>query len=221
MERAYLEELLGEGLSLAEIGRRVGRHEATVAYWLKKYGLRPVHREPRMRREGPSSASSSSALVDAPASRSRRSRVRRRGARARCAIGSMRYGLRRTQRPVAAAPRALLRRRGTRFGRDDAAPDHGTDRIRARPARHFRCKRCRAEAVTRRRRRVKRMLVAEAGGACCVCGYRPQPRSRFTSTTWIRRASGIELNARGAGVAIERAACGGAQVRAAVRQLPC
>ena len=43
MERAYLEELLGQGLSLAEIGRRVGRHEATVAYWLRKHGLRPAH----------------------------------------------------------------------------------------------------------------------------------------------------------------------------------
>src|ERR1700731_1862889 len=39
MDRAALESMLGEGLSLAEIGRRVGRHEATVSYWLKKYGL--------------------------------------------------------------------------------------------------------------------------------------------------------------------------------------
>jgi transposase-like protein len=35
----------------------------------------------------------------------------------------------------------------------------------------FRCMRCRAEAVLRRRRRVKAILVEEAGGACRLCGY--------------------------------------------------
>ena len=34
-----------------------------------------------------------------------------------------------------------------------------------------RCKRCRAEAVARRRRKVKRILVEEAGGRCALCGY--------------------------------------------------
>jgi transposase len=45
MDRASLEVLLGQGLSLAEIGRRYGRHESTVAYWLEKHGLDAVHRE--------------------------------------------------------------------------------------------------------------------------------------------------------------------------------
>jgi IS30 family transposase len=45
MERASLEEFLNQGLSLAEIGTRVGRHEATVSYWLKKHGLKAVNRE--------------------------------------------------------------------------------------------------------------------------------------------------------------------------------
>ena len=35
----------------------------------------------------------------------------------------------------------------------------------------YRCKRCRAEAVARRRRRVKELLVKEAGGRCLLCGY--------------------------------------------------
>lgn len=34
-----------------------------------------------------------------------------------------------------------------------------------------RCVRCRSEAVTRWRRRVKEELVAEAGGCCVLCGY--------------------------------------------------
>jgi hypothetical protein len=35
----------------------------------------------------------------------------------------------------------------------------------------YRCRRCTAEAVTRRHRRVRAQLVQEAGGKCAVCGY--------------------------------------------------
>ncbi len=34
-----------------------------------------------------------------------------------------------------------------------------------------RCLRCHSEAVTRRRRKVKQILVDQAGGACVLCGY--------------------------------------------------
>jgi hypothetical protein len=34
-----------------------------------------------------------------------------------------------------------------------------------------RCNRCLGEAVTRRRRKVKQILVAEHGGICKLCGY--------------------------------------------------
>lgn len=40
----------------------------------------------------------------------------------------------------------------------------GTDR-------RGRCKRCRSEAVAHRRRKVKAILVKEAGGRCQLCGY--------------------------------------------------
>lgn len=35
----------------------------------------------------------------------------------------------------------------------------------------WRCKRCIAEAVTRRHQALRRQLVEEAGGACVLCGY--------------------------------------------------
>ncbi len=35
----------------------------------------------------------------------------------------------------------------------------------------YRCKRCRSEHVSARRRRVKQVLVEEAGGGCALCGY--------------------------------------------------
>lgn len=41
--------------------------------------------------------------------------------------------------------------------------------------RRLRCSKCSAEAVARRRRKVKELLVAEAGGACAVCGYSRHP----------------------------------------------
>ena len=42
--------------------------------------------------------------------------------------------------------------------------------VRVGAAGHYRCARCNTEAVSDRRRRVKEILVAEAGGRCVVCG---------------------------------------------------
>jgi IS30 family transposase len=52
MDRASLEQLLGRGLSLAEIGRRFDRHEATVGYWVKKHGLEAANRDKHTARGG-------------------------------------------------------------------------------------------------------------------------------------------------------------------------
>jgi hypothetical protein len=48
---------------------------------------------------------------------------------------------------------------------------HGSTRYVLQAHGGHRCKRCRADAVARRRRRVKELLVGEAGGRCVVCGY--------------------------------------------------
>ena len=55
-----------------------------------------------------------------------------------------------------AGERVCARHGLVRFVRDS----HGT-----------RCSKCRSEQVARRRRRVKRILVREAGGCCARCGY--------------------------------------------------
>jgi hypothetical protein len=49
-------------------------------------------------------------------------------------------------------------------------PEHGRT-LFVRRGRGFRCARCRVEAVGRRRRSVKELLVAELGGRCRLCGY--------------------------------------------------
>jgi transposase len=45
VDRVVLQELLSEGLSLSEIGRRFDRHEATVAHWIHRHGLEAVGRK--------------------------------------------------------------------------------------------------------------------------------------------------------------------------------
>jgi len=52
MERTVLEEMLAEGLSLAAMGQRLGRHESTVSYWLERYGLRAANAERHAARGG-------------------------------------------------------------------------------------------------------------------------------------------------------------------------
>lgn len=48
---------------------------------------------------------------------------------------------------------------------------HGRGEFVVRRDNTSQCVRCRGEAVSDRRRRVKAILVAEAGGRCALCGY--------------------------------------------------
>jgi len=50
-------------------------------------------------------------------------------------------------------------------------PHHGEALHRLDSRGTFRCTRCNGDRVARRRRTVKSILVAEAGGACTICGY--------------------------------------------------
>jgi hypothetical protein len=52
-----------------------------------------------------------------------------------------------------------------------ACPKHGLVSFRLDPRGTYRCKLCRQEHVADRRRRVKQILVDEAGGRCRICGY--------------------------------------------------
>jgi transposase len=77
----------------------------------------------------------------------------------------------------------LLTQPGQRRQRTRAASKAGVSTVVEQCRRHgdtahyldhegyYRCKRCRTEAVMRRRRKLKRTLVAEAGGCCQLCGY--------------------------------------------------
>jgi ferredoxin len=59
----------------------------------------------------------------------------------------------------------------------------------------FRCGTCAAERVSERRRRVKAILIAEAGGVCIICGYqRCQAALQFHHVDPAQKSFHISLN---------------------------
>jgi transcriptional regulator with XRE-family HTH domain len=83
-------------------------------------------------------------------------------------------------------------------------PRHGRGTFTKSPTGGFRCLLCRNEAVSRRRRAVKEALVAEAGGACALCGYaRSTAALQFHHVTPILKAFGI--SERGVSRALSKA----------------
>jgi len=104
-------------------------------------------------------------------------------ARFGCSKGSVRYwmgkyGLRTANPPKRAAPPEFVaaRKAGLRsvIGRCCV---HGSGRFVLEGSGYYRCVRCRAARVSDRRRKVKQILISEAGGACVLCGYRRSARA--------------------------------------------
>lgn len=116
LTRAVLEPLVLQGLTLAEIGHRVGRKPETIRRTIGRLGLpQPIEIRRRLVEE------------------------------------ALESGTR------------TLTRECFRHGVTGFAVVGSEKRLR--------CKKCRSEAVARRRRKVKEMLVEEAGGRCLICGY--------------------------------------------------
>jgi transposase len=170
MDRPSLEQLLAQGLSLAEIGRRFGLHEATVSYWVKKHGLEAAHRKRHIARgglvrdalEALVEKGMSVAEIAATVDRSKgtvRHWLREYGLKTHPQQGLAGPG---STRAARAAGKAAITRRCKR---------HGMTEFWLEGRGYYRCKRCRMERVSRRRRKIKLMLVAEAGGRCVLCGY--------------------------------------------------
>jgi transposase len=162
--------MLDEGLSLAEIGRRVDRHESTVAYWVQKHGLRAVNRGTHASK-GEIQRGELEALVESGASIAEIAQAVERS-KATIRHWLAKYGLR-TEGGVGRRPRPGARE-ARAAGLSNAivvCPHHGETPHVREPRGYFRCMLCRQDAVVRRRRRVKEILVQEAGGGCRLCGY--------------------------------------------------
>jgi len=161
MERTTLEAWLAEGLSLEAMGERAARAPSTISYWLRKHGLRAANSE-RHAARGPLPREQLEPLVTRGLSQRE---IGRELGRSQASVRHwlQEYGLetmRAQRRVIGQGPRAL-----------GVCPRHGEVQFGRRADGVWRCLRCRSEAVAERRRRVKRLLVEEAGGRCQLCGY--------------------------------------------------
>lgn len=160
--RGDLERWTAEGRSLDEIGRLTGRHPSTVAYWLTRHGLRAAGAD----RHAPKGGIPREVLADLV---ERGLSTREIAAALDRSQSTVRHWLKRyglsTRRPAPVRTPQSVRETIRTCRR------HGSTVHRIRADGGFRCLRCRSEAVAARRRRVKAILVAEAGGACQRCGY--------------------------------------------------
>lgn len=203
MDRAMLETLLEEGHSLAEIGRRCGgRHESTVAYWLARHGLAAAGAE-RNRAKGGLEREQLEAFVARGLSIAEIAReVERSKATVRYWLG--RFGLRTSRRAGRPGPAGAESARAA--GLRSAlmlCERHGEQQFLIDRRGVYRCRRCSSEAVSRRRRKVKAILVAEAGGSCRLCGYSASPRALHFHHLDPEQKR-FALNARGVSLSLER-----------------
>jgi transposase len=162
MQKEFLEECLAEGMSLEAIGQRVGKHESTVSHWLKKYGLEAAKAEKHAAKGGISKEELERLLAAGLSLREIAHRLDR-------SLATVRHWLRRYE--LKAPPH---RHQGPKDGSREATlgcRHHGTTAFVLEGRGSYRCKQCRVERVAGRRREVKRILIAEAGGRCVICGY--------------------------------------------------
>lgn len=169
MEKGELQAMLAEGLSLERMGEMVGRDPSTVSYWMRKHGLEAVNRERHAARGGLDRAELERAVKAGMSIAELAEAFERSKGTIRHWLG--RYGLS-TKNRVGSAKRDALEgdrtRQTTITGR---CHRHGEVEFVREGASRFRCRQCRMDFVNRRRRKVKAILVAEAGGCCCICGY--------------------------------------------------
>lgn len=159
-------ERLEAGASIEAIAREVGRHPSTVSYWLRKHGLTSSH-APRHAARGPIERELLAEIVACDLS------IRDMADALDRSPTAVRHWLRRHGIETARMKRGRLGKAALASGADTAAlpcPRHGMTRHVRRDG-GFRCARCRGEQVAKKRRRIKRQLVLEAGGACQLCGY--------------------------------------------------
>ena len=164
MERDWLEARLAEGRSIEAIAKEVGKHPSTVGRWVTKFGLASVHAD-RHAAKGAPGRDAVAALVEEGLS------IQQMAERLGVGATTVRHWLRRYGLMTVRARRSAGAPRGQAVVIRECAHHGFTAWVRVGSGGRYRCKRCRSEHVSARRRRVKRRLVEEAGGRCIICGY--------------------------------------------------
>jgi transposase-like protein len=171
MDAEWLASQLSSGRSIEAIAREVGRSPSTVAYWVSKHGLTSAH-APRHAARGGIARETLEPLVAAGMP------IRAIAEQLGVSYTTVRHWLQRHELTTPRARRLADTADARAAGADTCqgqCPRHGSVTLVRRGLGAFRCPRCRSEAVDRRRREMKRILVAEAGGACILCGYSGTP----------------------------------------------
>lgn len=167
MDKQSLDLLLAQGLGVEKIARRVGEQPGTVSYWMTWHGLPVANRE----KHAPRGGIARDRLMDFVEAQMSIAAIAREVGVSKTTV---RYWLRRYGLQTEAARRLEHRRRARQSGLTTLpliCARHGRTDFVIEGRGYYRCKRCRADRVARRRRKLKTILVAEAGGACRVCGY--------------------------------------------------
>ena len=167
MDRESLARLLDMGLSLDEIGRRFGRDRSTVGYWVRKHGLQAVNAPKHSPRGGIERVTLEELIREGLSIAGMAERL---GVH-RSTVG---YWLGKHALRTAQARRREDGRRAKAEGRATVTMTclhHGETEFWMEGRGAYRCLACRRERVAQRRRRVKEILVSEAGGSCRICGY--------------------------------------------------
>lgn len=168
MERDWLQARLAEGRSIEAIAKEVGKHPSTVGHWVTKFGLASLHAE-RHAAKGAPSLETVAALVEEGMS------LQQMAERLGVGATTVRHWLRRYGLMTARARRSASAPRGPHVVIRECRHHGFTAWVRVGSGGRYRCERCRSEQVSARRRRVKRLLVEEAGGRCILCGYDRHP----------------------------------------------
>ncbi len=186
LDSTTLAAQLAEGRSIESIARETGCAASTVAYWVNKHGLTSSH-APRHAARGGIERERLRTLVEEGLS------IRAIAAELGVSYTTVRHWLARhelsTPRARRLAETAPARAAGEEVTEAEC-PAHGVTTFIRRGSDGFRCRLCRSAAVQRRRREIKRILVAEAGARAC-CADTTGPSAACTSITAIgpRRAS--------------------------------
>jgi transposase-like protein len=166
VEREWLTARLASGASIEAIASEVGRHPSTVSYWARKHGLSSAH-APRHAARGPIDRELLAEIVACELS------IRDMAELFDRSPTTIRHWLDKHGLESGPKRRRAAALAADREGRREVellCGHHGPTR-HVRRADGFRCARCEAARVVAWRRKVKRILVDEAGGACALCGF--------------------------------------------------
>ena len=167
MDRESLEQMLEEGLSLEAIGEREGKHPETIWHWVQKHGLKAANADRHRPRGGIDRATLETLVTDGLTIREIAAAVDRSYATVRHWLNAYDLKTKSRRGPRPRHPAAA----GAPAEEQLVCELHGLTRHRRHGGRGYQCLQCRAAHVAERRRKVKRTLVDEAGGACSLCGY--------------------------------------------------